>query len=142
VTVRRLSAGPAVQFVLAVAGAVLAILEFDFPAVLIVVVGVLALYRLWSLTLVLKVDDDGVRLGRAFVPWHSIDSVVAEGEEVGIRLRREAELPREVRGVIRHPDGSISIPPDLRIHVPRLDRAGLAIAVGSRARLDHDLNRR
>ena len=140
-TVRRVSAGLAIQLVLAIGGCVLAILEFDFPTALIVIVGVLALYRLWSLSVLLKVDDDGVRVGRAFVPWGSIAAVVADGEQVGVRLRHGAQLPHGVRGVIHDPDGTPSVPPDLRVRVPRLDRAALAAAVGSRARLDHDLNR-
>jgi hypothetical protein len=142
VTVRRLKPALALQAVIATAGFALAILGFDFPPALIALAGALALFQLWSLSLVLRVDDGGVRMGRAFVPWGSIDTVVADGEEVGVRLRHGAQLPDGVRGVIHDPDGTPSVPPDLRIRVPGLDRAALAAAVGSRARLDHDLNRR
>jgi hypothetical protein len=75
VTVRRLKPALALQAVIATAGFALAILEFDFPPALLALAGALALFQLWSLSLVLRVDDEGVRMaarscpGARSTPW-------------------------------------------------------------------------
>ena len=115
--------------------------------------GILAVgaYVTWSGSILLRVDAAGVLIGRGFgyaygdrrplraqVPWSSIDEVlvVASGvgeEEVAVRLRDDAPLPWNVKGVIRDPGAPDPVAPELRTSVPpgKLDRPGLAAAVAT-----------
>lgn len=142
--VRRLGASVALNVVALAGFVVLALVLFDVPRLFVGVAVVVALVQAWGASLVLRVDQAGVRMGaRRFVPWESIEAVVAAEEEVGVRLRRGAPLPRGVRGVIHDPEGLG--PVVARAAVPGLDRAALGTAVaafGRGAALDHDPGRR
>lgn len=111
----------------------------------------LAGYSYWRGSTVLRVDGDGVRIGRGFgyaygdtrpltalVPWSSVDEVllISTGvgeEQVAVRLRADAPLPWDVRGVIRDPDAPDPVAPELRTAIPagKLDRPALAAAVAA-----------
>ena len=151
-TVRRVPPGTLTQ--IAIALAVLAVISFvldDAPSpfvvvVPVVVVGAMSLARA---SLVLRVDDEGERIGRGFgraygdsrvltttVPWSSVDEVLvvssgAGDEQVAVRLRANAPLPWDVRGVIRDPAAPDPVPPELRTDIPagKLDRTALERAV-------------
>lgn len=135
-TVRRLSLRDFLSLLIGVAVAAYVIPKLDYAKVIVPVMAIAWLVQAYSESLVLKVNASGVRLKRAFVPWSSIASVVAEGEQVGIRLRPEAPLPQGVRGVIHDPNG----PPNVRQRVHRLDADALAQAVaasGGGSRLEY-----
>jgi hypothetical protein len=126
-TVRRLKLRDVVSLLIGVAVAAYVIPKFDYAKVIVPVMAITWLVQAYSESLVLKVNASGVRLKRAFVPWSSIASVVAEGEQVGLRLRPDAPLPQGVRGVIHDPNG----PPPVRLRVRRLDTDALARAVAA-----------
>jgi hypothetical protein len=143
--VRRPRPSALVSFLLTAGVLTVFVTRFDFSRPIFALVLLVALGALYRDTQVLRVDEKGVRMRPAFVPWSSIDSVVADGEQIGVRLRRDAPLPEGVRGVIHDPAGTPQVPPALRRRVRRLDHDALAAAVaafGGGARLDYDLNRR
>jgi hypothetical protein len=118
---------------------------FGFSPVILAAVVAVALVQAYNQALALRIDESGVRLPPATVPWSSIDSVVADGDEIGLRLRRDAPLPDGVRGVIHDPQGTPQVPPALRRRIRGLDRAALESAVaafGGGVRLDYDFGRR
>lgn len=59
-----------------------------------------------------------------------MSSAVGE-EQVAVRLRPDAPLPWDVRGVIRDPTAPDPVPPELRTAIPagKLDRMALERAV-------------
>jgi hypothetical protein len=119
--------------------------ELGFSPYILAAVVAVALVQAYNQALALRVDESGVRLPPAFVPWSSIDAVVADGDELGVRLRREAPLPDGVPGVIHDPRGAPPVPPALRRRIRGLDRAALESAVaafGGGVRLDYDFGRR
>ncbi|MQA05498.1 MAG: hypothetical protein GEV07_23195 [Streptosporangiales bacterium] len=91
----------------------------------------------------LSVDERGVRLGEAQVPWTSVWQVVlvrdapAPGKvepgpaQVGVRLIRSAPLPKGIAGVIYDPRDPSAIPDQLRSRVTdgRVDAVGVQAAV-------------
>lgn len=109
----------------------------------------LGAYSVWRGSILLRVDREGVLIGRGFgyaygdsrplraqVPWSSVDEVlVVSGgvgeEEVAVRLTPDAPLPWDVKGVIRDPANPDPIASELRTPLPpgRLDRMSLAAAV-------------
>ena len=149
---RKVPADALISVVIALA--LLAVISFvlgDVPSpfavvVLVVVVGAINLARA---SVLLRVDDEGVRIGRGMgraygdtrvltttVPWSSVDEVLvvssgAGDEQVAVRLRADAPLPWNVRGVIRDPSAPDPVPPELRTNVPagKLDRMALERAV-------------
>ena len=149
---RRLPAGALIQ--VAIALAVLAAIslvrgEAPSPVAVVVVALVVGAMGLARASVVLRVDGDGVRIGRGLgyaygdtrvltttVPWSSVDEVLVVssgvgGEQVAVRLRPEAPLPWNVRGVIRDPSAPDPVPPELRTDIPagKLDRTSLERAV-------------
>ena len=121
------------------------------PSLFVVAAAALGAYSLWRGSILLRVDGDGMLIGRGFgyaygdrralraqVPWSSVDEVllVASGvgeEEVAVRLRDDAPLPWGVKGVIRDPDAADPVAPELRTSIPpgKLDRPALAGAVAA-----------
>jgi hypothetical protein len=112
----------------------------------LVIAGVIAVWNLWNTSVVLTVGRRGVRFGTrragettTLVPWPSIREVVlwnagpaglGGGEpEVGLRLRPDAPLPDSLGSLIYDPAHPDEVPPELRMRVPRLDRAKLEAAV-------------
>ena len=119
-----------------------------FPRVVVVLFLVFAAYVAWQRTLVLKVDAEGVQLGRgieyvygrqqlagAAVPWAAIRELVlftgVGDPEIGLRLREGAPMPSGVRGIIRDPERPDEVPPSLRTKLPNVDRQRLAGAVSA-----------
>jgi hypothetical protein len=122
------------------------VLIIKVDAFFLVIGGVIAAWNLWSSSVVLTVGRRGVRFGTrrtgsatTLVPWSSIREVVlwnvgpaglGGGEpEVGLRLRPDAPLPDAVGALIYDPAHPDEVPPELRMRVPRLDRAKLEAAV-------------
>lgn len=137
---------PAMVLPLAVLGAWVAfsVLVVDsVPSLFIAVAVVLIAVQIRAQSLVLRVDGDGVRIGRGEaqrgpvrVPWRSIEALelrspLAGEPELGVRLRAEAPLPGRVTAVIRDRDGRAEIPAALRVTIPakRLDLAALRAAI-------------
>ena len=134
----------------------------DLPAfspVMVAAVLAIAGFQAYQRSLVLRVDADGVRLGRgieyelgyqrmmgATVPWSSVRDVVvlspgplAGGPaQVGVRLKPGAPLPEGARAVVSDPSRPDEVAPDLRTAVPggfdrvRLERAVAAHGAGVR----------
>ena len=125
-----------------------------FPLLFVVAFGLIVLFQAWQRSLVLKVDAEGVQLGRGVrsqqgdrrttvtsVPWSSIRDVVVSspgpiggegGTEVGVRLRPGAPLPRGARAMISDPRSPDAVQPDMCTGVPgRFDRQRLAAAVAA-----------
>lgn len=108
-------------------------------------------YAYWRGSVVLRVDQRGVLIGRGFgyaygdtrpltahVPWSSIAEVLlvhlpGAEEHVAVRLRADAPLPWNVRGIIRDPNAPGPIAPELRTSLGhgKLDRAALSAAVAT-----------
>ena len=98
---------------------------------------VLVSFQAWRRSLVLRVDEEGVQLGRGVryeygaaraaittVPWSSIREIAVGPADVAVRLKPEASLPDGARAMV---DG---VATDLRTPVPgRFDRAQLEQAV-------------
>jgi hypothetical protein len=122
------------------------VLIIKVDAFFLVVGGLIAAWNLWSSSVVLTVGRRGVRFGTrrtggttTLVPWSSIREVVlwnagpaglGGGEpEIGLRLRPDAPLPEAVGSLIYDPAHPDEVPPELRMRVPRLDRAKLEAAV-------------
>ncbi len=128
--------------------ALLALMALDvlpaFSPVVVAVALVLAAFQAWRRSLVLRVDEDGVELGRGVryeygtaraaittVPWSSIREVVVISgttgpTSVGVRLQPGAPLPTGARAIV---EGAGA---DLRTDVPaRFDRTRLAEAVAA-----------
>jgi hypothetical protein len=89
----------------------------------------------------LVVDDRGVQIGRAVVPWHAVQEVAvlrrghqgttgSESPEVGVVLRAGAGLPSGLTALVRDPDPDV-IPAQLRLSTAgwRLDVDRLGSAV-------------
>jgi hypothetical protein len=107
------------------------------PEVFLVLLA-LGLYQGAQRTLVLRVDADGIRLGRGVmyeygaartlrtdVPWEHV-------REVGVRLNEGAPLPDGARSMVSDPGRPDALAPDLRVAVPgRFDRAKLEAAVAA-----------
>jgi len=87
------------------------------------------------------VDDRGVRIGRATVPWRDVGEVAVlrhgprgtsgdEPPEVGVVLRADAGLPSGLTALVRDPDPDV-IPAQLRLSTAgwRLDVERLGAAV-------------
>ena len=115
-----------------------------FPLLFVAAFGLIVLFQAWQRSLVLKVDAEGVQLGRGVitsVPWSSIRDVVVSspgpigsegGTEVGVRLRPGAPLPRGARAMISDPRNPDAVQPDMSTGVPgRFDRQRLAAAVAA-----------
>ena len=115
------------------------------PPEVILVLLALGLYQGAQRTLVLRVDADGIRLGRGVmyeygaartlrtdVPWAHVREVVVGPGEVGIRLEEGAPLPDGARSMVSDPGRPDALAPDLRVAVPgRFDRAKLEAAVAA-----------
>ena len=115
--------------------AVNAIAGFDFPNLLIVFAGALAVSRALLDTERLRVDADGVRVRPARrIPWAQIDAVSSRGPDaIGVRLKPGAPLPGGVRGMV---DGELTLHTNgVEIDPARLDQAVAAYsdAGGSRS---------
>lgn len=123
-----------------------AVLIVKVGAFFLVIGGVIAAWNLWNTSVVLTVGRRGVRFGTrragettTLVPWSSIREVVlwnagpaglGGGEpEVGLRLRPDAPLPDSLGSLIYDPAHPDEVPPELRMRVPRLDRAKLEAVV-------------
>ena len=93
---------------------------------------------LWSASLILRVDRDGVRLGRSVsVPWTSIrevvfygPGVVAADPAIGLRLHPDAPLPGGMSSIVHDPRNPDHVPKPLRASARNLDHDRLAAAVG------------
>ena len=131
-----------------------------FPVVFLVAFGAIVLFQAWQRSLVLKVDESGVTLGRGVryewgdqrtmitrVPWSSVRDVVVVspgpiasegGVEVGLRLKPGAPLPDGARAIITDPRNPDAVQPDMSTGVPgrfdagRLERAVTALGGGAR----------
>lgn len=148
---RKVPAGTLAQVAagLAVVAAISLVAGNAPPTVFVVVAVVVGASGLWRASVLLRVDGDGVRVGRGLghaygdtrvltttVPWSSVDEVlvVSSGvgeEQVAVRLRPDDPLPWDVRGVIRDPSAPDPVPPELRTDIPagKLDRMSLERAV-------------
>jgi len=115
------------------------------PPEVILVLLALALYQGLQRTLILRVDADGIRLGRGVmyeygaartlrtdVPWEHVREVVVRPGEVGVRLNEGAPLPDGARSMVSDPGRPDVLAPDLRVAVQgRFDRARLEAAVAA-----------
>ncbi len=129
-------------------------LALGLSQLFIAVLAAVVLFGAWQRSLVLKVDESGVQLGRGVryehgasqaivtrVPWSSIREVVVvtpgpfSGDgptEVGVRLNPGAPLPRGARAIVSDPRDPDAVQPDLRMEVPgRFDRGALDAAVSA-----------
>jgi hypothetical protein len=120
-----------------------AVLVVEAGAFFLLFAAAIAVWNLWSTSLVLSVGARGVRFGgrntTTLVPWSSIREVVlwnagpaglGGGEpEVGLRLRTDAPLPDSIGSLIHDPAHPDAVPPELRRTVRGLDRAKLEAAV-------------
>jgi hypothetical protein len=125
-----------------------------FPLLFLVAFAAVVLYGAWQRSLVLKVDGQGVQLGRGVryeygspqamvtrVPWSSIRDVVVvsagpfggdRGTEVGVRLQPGAPLPAGARAIVSDPRNPDAVQPDMRTRVTdRFDRGRLEAAVAA-----------
>ncbi len=113
---------------------------FDFPYWFAAAAAALALFEFWRETLVLRVDAQGVRIGRRLsrrtpqprVPWSSIHEVAlteTDPPEIEVRLKQGAPLPTGVDAAIHDPSRPNVSAPQLRMAVPGADRSALAAAV-------------
>ena len=114
------------------------------PEVFLVLLA-LGFYQGAQRTLILRVDADGIRLGRGVmyeygaartlrtdVPWEHVREVVVGPGEVGVRLKQGAPLPDGARSIVSDPGRLDALAPDLRVAVPgRFDRAKLESAVAA-----------
>ena len=149
---RRLHVGMGLQMAVGITAFLVITIGFmdrDFNPFWLAIVA-FGLFSYWRGSAVLRVDRDGVLIGRGFgyayghtrpltakVPWTSIVEVLLihapTGEEqVGVRLRHDAPLPWNVQGVIRDPNAPGPVAPELRTALPqgKLDCASLTTAVG------------
>ena len=104
-----------------------------------------ALVNAWRASLLLRVDGDGVRLGRGMayrgggnaaltiaVPWRDVAAVVVFGDEPSASgCGPKAPLPAGLGAVDRGADGRAEIPAGVRVSIPpgRLDLTALDAAV-------------
>ena len=115
------------------------------PPEVILVLLALGMYQGVQRALVLRVDADGIRLGRGVmyeygaarmlrtdVPWAHVREVVVGPGDVGIRLKEGAPLPDGARSMISEHGRPDAVAPDLRVAVPdRFDRARFEAAVAA-----------
>lgn len=90
-------------------------------------------YHVWSATLLVRVDPEGILLRRSRtsgsyrdmrVPWISIDEVtlsLTEPPDLTIRLKPDAPLPDGVRGAIHDPTTDSVTVGELQRPVPGID---------------------
>jgi len=118
-----------------------------FPWIFVFVFVATGLWYTWQATLVLRVDDAGVRILRrtpqrnrrdvAVIPWTSIHELVLTEDDpprFAVRLKSGAPLPSGVRGVIHDPNRPTTAP-ELTVELPRADRTALSTAIGGRVAL-------
>jgi hypothetical protein len=148
--VRKLRLAPVLQMVVVTAFLFLGprLLGLSgFPVIFVAVFIATGLWYGWQATLVLRVDDAGVRLLHrtpqrnrrdvAVIPWTSIHELVLTEDDppqFAVRLKNGAPLPAGVRGVIHDPDRPTTAP-ELTVELPRADRNALTIAIGGRVAL-------
>ena len=136
--IRRLR--PAAFLPLLGAGAIVAfVIAFDFAWWFAAAAVALALFEAWRGLIVLRVDAQGVLIGRRsrripapMVPWSSIHEVAlteTDPPEIEVRLKQGAPLPQGVNAAIHDPSRPNVTAPQLRMAVPGADRTTLATAV-------------
>ncbi len=136
--IRRLR--PAAFVPLLGAGAIVAfVIAFDFPWWFAAAAVALALFEAWRGLIVLRVDAQGVLIGRRsrripppMIPWSSIHEVVlteTDPPEIEVRLEQGAPLPQGVNAAIHDPARPNVTAPQLRMAAPGADRPALAAAV-------------
>ena len=125
---------------LGAAGIIAFVVAFDFAWWFAAAAILLALSEAWRATLVLRVDDKGVRIGQRpsrrlpqpFVAWTSIQEVAlteTDPPEIEVRLKQGAPLPEGVNSAIHDPSQRNVTASRLRMPVPGADRLALAAAV-------------
>ena len=135
-----------------------------FPLLFLLVFAGVVVYGAWQRSLVLKVDADGVQLGRGVryehgspqamitrVPWSSIRDVVVVSPgpfndngatEVGVRLHAGAPLPQGARAIVSDPRDPDAVQPDMRTRVgDRFDLRALDAAVAAHGSRVVEINR-
>jgi hypothetical protein len=137
---------------------------FGFSPLFIAAFAAIAALGAWQRSLVLKVDDQGVALGRGVryewgspqglvtrVPWTSIRDVVVVlpgpfggdgGTEVGVRLNAGVPLPQGARAIVSDPRDPDAVQPDMRTRVgDRFDKQRLEAAVAAHGGRVVEINR-
>ena len=148
--ISKLRLGPIVQMVVVIAFLFLGprLLGLNgFPVIFVAAFVATGVWYTWQATLVLRVDDAGVRLLRrtpqrnrrdvAVIPWTSIHELVLTEDDppqFTVRLESGAPLPSGVRGVIHDPNRPTTAP-ELTVELPRADRNALTTAIGGRVAL-------
>jgi hypothetical protein len=106
---------------------ILMLTGFDIPTVFLVIVtiyvGVVSVVNLERL----RIDEKGVKLRPAHVPWKQVERVIYKGpHELGLKLKPGSPLPRGVRGMV---DGEVTLPArGFELDQARLDQAVRAYA--------------
>jgi hypothetical protein len=102
--------------------AILMLTGFDVPTVFLVIVTVYVVVVSAVNLERLRIDEKGIKLRPARVPWSQIERVSYNGpHELGLRLKPGSPLPRGVRGMV---DGEVTLPArGFELDQARLDEA-------------------
>jgi hypothetical protein len=121
--VRKLTRAQLVPLLVFVAWVgILALTGFDPPAVFLVIVAVYVIVVTVLNLERLRIDQRGIKLRPARVPWDQIERVTYRGpHELGVKLKPGAPLPKGVRGMV---DGEVTLRArDFELDQARLDQA-------------------